>query len=172
MKKTITLAIFLAVFSAVSGLALAAVNDLTSPIIEEAKIAAEQENLVKIFSSGEKFKQLDDKVEAPLTAVFEASKDGSATGYVYKGTTKGYGGDVVFLIGITKDGNFKDFVVLEASGETKGIGSKITEDKFKEQFIDKSLSTKVDTISGATVTSKPVVEAIASAVAHFNANYK
>ena len=48
MKKTILLALFLAVVAGLSGAALSLVNSITAPIIEEAAIAKEKENLVKI----------------------------------------------------------------------------------------------------------------------------
>ena len=48
MGKIIKLALFLAVVAGISGAALSAVFEITNPIIQEAKIAAEKENLVKI----------------------------------------------------------------------------------------------------------------------------
>ena len=42
----------------------------------------------------------------------------------------------------------------------KGIGSKITENAFAESLAGKQASGELDTISGATLTSTPVVEAI------------
>ena len=51
MGKIIKLALFLAVVAGISGAALSAVYDVTNPIIQEAKIAAEKENLVKIYAS-------------------------------------------------------------------------------------------------------------------------
>lgn len=41
-----------------------------------------------------------------------------------------------------------------------GIGSKITENAFAESLAGKQASGELDTISGATLTSTPVVEAI------------
>ena len=53
MKKIITLTLFLAVVAGLSGAALSFVNGITAPIIAEAAIAAEKENLVKIYPGAE-----------------------------------------------------------------------------------------------------------------------
>ena len=59
MKKIVTLALFLAVVAGLSGAALSYVHELTDPIIQEAAIASEKDNLVKIYTSGEEFKSID-----------------------------------------------------------------------------------------------------------------
>ena len=46
--KILKLALFLAVVAGLSGAALSVVYEMTDPIIQEAKIASEKENFVKI----------------------------------------------------------------------------------------------------------------------------
>ena len=47
--KILKLALFLAVVAGLSGAALSSVYEMTDPVIQEAKIASEKENLVKII---------------------------------------------------------------------------------------------------------------------------
>ena len=77
---------------------------MTDPIIQEAKIASEKENLVKIYSSAE-FKALEtDTSKYPsIQGVYEAE----GNGYVYKCSVTGYGGastPIVYLIALANEG--------------------------------------------------------------------
>ena len=58
MKKILHLTVFLALISAIAGGALAAVNAVTAPIIEESAIASEKANLELIYP-GADFKAVE-----------------------------------------------------------------------------------------------------------------
>jgi len=58
MKKIIHLTVFLAIVSALAGGILGYVNALTSPIIEEQKIAAVKSSLQAIFKGSDEFKEI------------------------------------------------------------------------------------------------------------------
>ena len=73
--KILKLALFLAVVAGLSGAALSVVYEMTDPIIQEAKIASEKENLVKIYSSAE-FKALEtDTSKYPSIKVFMKQRE-------------------------------------------------------------------------------------------------
>jgi electron transport complex protein RnfG len=64
------------------------------------------------------------------------------------------------MVAINKDdGTIENFKAI-SNADTKGIGSKITESAFADSVIGKNASDTLDTISGATLTSTPVVQAI------------
>ncbi len=77
-----------------------------------------------------------------------------------KGTAKGYGGDVNVTVKIK--GN--DITSVEAVGEkeTKGVGSNAIDQLPKK--IEDADSTNVDAVSGATVTSNAIKEAVNKAL--------
>ena len=115
--KILKLALFLAVVAGLSGAALSSVYEMTDPVIQEAKIASEKENLVKIYTSGEEFKAVETNLSdyPALQAVYEASSGGSVKGYVYKCSVTGYGGastPIVYLIALDKDGTYKVMKLL------------------------------------------------------------
>lgn len=173
MGKIIKLALFLAVVAGISGAALSAVFDMTNPIIQEAKIAAEKENLVKIYSSAEFVaKETADLADyKTIAGVYEAV----GQGYVYKCSVVGYGGasaPIEFLIALDNDGTYKGYVVLACNGETKGFGDKVSLPDFANSITGKNIGDKIDTISGATISSKAVVGGIKEVVAHHAANFK
>lgn len=168
--KIVKLALFLALVAGLSGAALSLVNSMTDPLIQETAIASEKENLVKIYSGGEEFK----KVEGSL-ADYPAIKDiysAGDQGYVYKTSVQGYKGPVVILIGLDKAGTYKGFEVGDISQETKGIGDKVLDESYKKSIVGKNIGDSIDTISGATYTSKAVVDGIEQATAHYEENFK
>lgn len=167
MKKSLYLAIFLAWISAVAGGFLAVANYVTAPVIAKNAAAAEAENLVKIFSNGESFAKADAKVENPIVAVYTAGD----SGYAYKVTLRGYSSDITYLVGLDKAGTFVGFEVL-AIADTSGIGTRVAEEGFKGNVVGKGLTDKVDTLSGATVSSSAVVRGLDAVRAHFSANFQ
>lgn len=93
-------------------------------------------------------------------------------GYVFLVTTSaGYGGDIQFAMGVTIKKEITGLTFLKIS-ETAGLGMEATKPEFIDQFIGKMVSEfelhkgdasefyQVDAVSGATITSTAVVEAI------------
>ena len=81
-------------------------------------------------------------------------------------TEDGYGGkDTLNIIcSIDADGNIVDTKTLSHS-ETAGLGSKVTEDGFKDQFmgLDSSEIESIDRISGATISSNHYLDGVRAA---------
>ena len=76
------------------------------------------------------------------------------------------------MVALDDDAKILDYVVI-SNGDTQGIGSKVAEDSFKKTLLDKNAeSDTLDTISGATVSSKPVVEGIQEAGKYLLENMK
>jgi RnfABCDGE-type electron transport complex G subunit len=105
------------------------------------------------------------------TAVVEAVNEAltaPATEYTtLVGTAKGFGGDVT--VTLSMDGDTIAAISIDASSETAGFGQRTMEEAdYQAQFIGKILPLQdgdVDALSGATITSTAVVEAVNSAVA-------
>jgi len=84
-------------------------------------------------------------------------------------TNKGFSGRFTIMVGLLPDGTINGFSVLEQK-ETPGLGSKMTEPKFKDQFNGKNPSQyklivkkdggEVDAITASTITSRAVCDAL------------
>jgi electron transport complex protein RnfG len=85
-------------------------------------------------------------------------------GYVIRCKFSGYGGKIESLIGYEGE-KCKGIYVIEHS-ETPGLGARIVENSFRNQFVDKSLydpfkvKSDITPITGATISSNAVSNAI------------
>ena len=180
------------VITLVAGISLAFVNEVTKEPIAKAQDKARLEAYEVVYPNAE-FKVMDnsDEILKASSKSLEkenlsqcsvddvlavTDKNGNLIGYVFSATSpSGYGGDIKVAIGVSN--------VLSHS-ETAGLGAKATEDEFKSQFIGKSANginytkngasndTEIDALSGATITSNAVCEAVDSALAVYNHQLK
>ena len=164
MGKTIKLAVFLAVISALSGLCLSFVNSQTAPIIAENGSSKETEYLTKIFENA-KFTEKD------VSGEFVKKQYTCDAGTAYKIEVKGYGADgISFLLGIDTEGQYVGYEVLNYSSETSGVGDQIAGEDFKASVLEATADDEVDTISGATISSQAVVNGINEAAELFSSS--
>ena len=162
MKKILHLTIFLAVVAAVAGGALAFANDLTTPIIEKNQLAAEKESLKILYPEASDFKSVALKGDSKtIQKIFQVDD----TTYIFKMQVAGYKDGTVFMVAINTEGDLLKYHAI-SNGDTSGIGTKVTEAAFKASLEGKKANEPLDTISGATVSSKPVVEGIHEAAAY------
>jgi len=105
--------------------------------------------------------------------VYPARKDGELIGVAVKTfSKKGYSGMISLMAGFKPDGTIINITILEQK-ETPGLGTKMGEPGFKDQFIGKNPNEfklkvkkdggKVDAITAATISSRAFCEAIQKA---------
>ena len=109
------------------------------------------------------------KGEDVLTRFYLTKKGGGFTGAVFIVSAPGYGGAIDIMLGVTPHGNITGVQILNHS-ETPGLGAKITEDAFCQQFKFKNLNNmkwalkkdggEIDQITGATISPRATVKAI------------
>jgi electron transport complex protein RnfG len=180
IKSTLSLTIICVVVSAALGFTYTGTK---AAIDGRARLDAENARK-EVFADADKFEEIGDVADivngkAELEAVTEAFKAlrGSETvGYVFTTSGKGYGGTIKIAVGIDTAGKITGMKIVEHA-ETPGLGSKAGEEPFSSQFtgitpqeplkVVKNAKTKpeeIDAISGATITSRAVVEAVQAAV--------
>ena len=183
MKKALHLGGTLFAVTAVTGLLLGLVEDVTSKAILQAEIAARNEAYQLVMPDGKTFTEESAKPDDFVRGVVKAEGDSGVVGWCISIESKGYGGMVGFVVGVTKDGVVKAINILSHS-ETPGLGAKSTEPEFYGQFADKSQMPlkvvkggasnpdEIAAISGATITSTAVVDGVNAAYNYWNANLK
>ena len=194
MRKLIQDALILCIITLTAGALLASVYEITKEPIRMQGVLKQQRACKDVFASATSF---DEKSELILLAQEEVNKDGftmeiidnvllakdeqnKTLGYVFQITEKdGYGGDIVFMVGIQNDGTVNGISILSID-ETPGLGMNAKEDTFKSQFNNKKVnlfkytktgstsSSEIDAISGATVTTKAIVNGVNASISAFN----
>lgn len=180
MKDILKLGITLFAICAVAALVLGVTNNITAPVIEERNIQASNEARKIVLSEADEFKELDGMNSDIVLEVYEGIKDGQVIGYTIKTSSKGYGGAIELMVGISKDGKITG-VEIGNHSETPGLGSKATEPMFKNQYVDKDVSNsllvvkgsanndnEISAISGATITSNGVTSGVNAAMKIYN----
>ena len=168
-----------------SGLILGFVYELTK---EPRRIQQEKaivEACQAVFADASAFEDLNYTVPEAMVADFAAkgveigtvfeAKDaaGAALGYVVETTSReGYGGNIVLYVGVRMDGTLNDVSILQIA-ETPGLGMQ-AEDVLLPQFSQKQVESftytktgsqtesEIDAISGATITTEAVTNAVNS----------
>ncbi len=172
IKEHIVTTVTLFLICLIATLLLGVTNSVTSPIIEKLAIETEKNSRKVVFETAEDF--INEKQVDEATSIVEAvDKDGNKIGYVVVNTAKGYGGDISVMTGVDIEGKVTGVNILSHS-ETAGLGAKATTDGFKNQFIghisgitvskDKAGDNAIDAITGATITSRAVTNAINAAI--------
>jgi electron transport complex protein RnfG len=102
--------------------------------------------------------------------VYPAKKNGNIVGFAINTyTSNGFSGDILLMAGFKADGTIYDITVLQHA-ETPGLGSKISDSDFKNQFKNMNLAGiilnvkqdggQVDAITAATISSRAFCDAI------------
>lgn len=145
---------------------------------------AENQRQADVTSRKEVLPEADDFDEATVdidgvTYTYYVAKNGA--GYVFSGSNKGYGGDVVSMTGITADGQIAGVKVTEQA-ETAGLGAKWAgtdaagqekRDQYKGEMPDSFAVTKdggtIEAVAGATITSRAVTNDVNDAIKQYQA---
>lgn len=194
MNKIVKNTLILSAITIVAGCLLGLVYEITKAPIEQAQENAKQEAYKTVLADAAEF-TVDNTLDAAAAAnvlqeagytgddIAEVAKaldaSGTVMGYVITVTShEGYGGDIKISVGILSDGTVKGIEMLEIS-ETAGLGMKASEDDFKNQFKDKQVEKfsytksgedgddKIDALSGATITTNAVTNAVDCALVYF-----
>lgn len=149
MKRIIQLTLILALVAGLSGYALSTVYHLTKPTIDANAHAQEMASLAKFYPEVKDFKIVDENVNEQLMKVYQ-SKDI----IICQLKVKGYKEGTTFLVSF-ENKKLTHYLAI-SNGDTKGLGSKVMDSDFKKKIE----AGKLDTISGATISSQPVIDGI------------
>ncbi|MCC2253096.1 RnfABCDGE type electron transport complex subunit G [Ruminococcus sp. CLA-AA-H200] len=194
MNNIVKNTMILTAITVVSGLLLGAAYGITKEPIAAAQENTRQEAFRTVLPDASSFEAYGDfntesaasllsdngYTSDEITDVQIGTDDsGETVGYVINVTSsEAYDGTLSLSVGIAADGTVKGVEMLSIS-ETAGLGMKADEAEFKDQFKDKQVEkftyTKngeegddmIDAISGATITTNSVVNAVDSALVYF-----
>jgi len=179
MKEMIKMVLVLSLICGLSGLTLASVRRATSERIEEQVMTYVQgPALAQIFTGYDNNPVRDRKVfdlpDGPVT-VFPAMKDGKLMGVALEAFGKGYGGPVGIMVGFDTDGVALAGIGTTTLKETPGLGMRLVEPEYRDQFRGHTTSSvaltknggDIAAIAGATISSTGSVAAVNQAIKIF-----
>ncbi len=172
LKEILVPAVMLFVIAAVCTALLAGTNLLTKDKIAEIAVQAEMKAKIAVFADAKTFsdaKTVD--VNGTSYTYYDAQdENGNVIGYVFSITTKSYGGDLSAMVGVSAETDKITGVEITAISDTPGLGLKVDSEDFLSQYIDRtgtigvnkneSTDTEIKAVSGATISSKAVTNAV------------
>ena len=193
MNSAVKNIICLTLITLVAGLGLGFVHDVTLEPIARMEADTKLNAYKKVFPEADSFSEPFDTTDTSSliaasgiegvdidSAVQAVDSAGAVIGYVISVTThQGYGGDISISMGIDNAGTVKGIEILKIS-ETAGLGMKAKEEGFKNQFANKAVKQfaytktgaksdfEIDAISGATITTKAVTNAVNAGIVYFS----
>ncbi len=190
-QELFKLIVSLTIISSIAAATLAMVYDTTKGPI------AEQKRLKMIRSLKGVLPEFDNEIDKDVTDViigkdkrgndrkvvfFNARSGGNLVGVAFKVVAPdGYKGDIDIMMGVGLD---KKITGIEILGhlETPGLGDKIVEKWWKDEFKGKSLETskisvkkdggEIDQFTGATISPRAVADAVRKGLELYEKEYK
>jgi electron transport complex protein RnfG len=134
-------------------------NSIVRPMIEWQREQKIQRMLYEIFPNMTEYTLEDD--------IYMIYSDEAEIGFAFLAVGKGYGGLIDILIGLENETTIKGVTIISHL-ESPGLGARITESLFTDQFAGENIADvalrqkggEIDAITGATISSRAVVDAI------------
>ena len=176
MREGIRMVVTLVVICMVAAASLAAVYVATHPRIGDQITDTLARSLKEVFPSAAKFRPLlEDTVWSAL------GQAGDRLGIVFKVFPRGYGGAIETMVGVGLDERItgiKTATPVEGLKETPGLGIKVNEPWFQDQFRGKSAEElilkkdnptmgTIDGITAATVSTRAVAQGVKEGVGRY-----
>ena len=153
-------------------MALTLTFQVTKPIIAaNTKAYADAAREEVLPSSSGSFTSVDQETLDGIADVYIAN---NKSGVVITSIEKGFGGKIIVMVGINNEGSIQGIKILEHT-ETPGLGTKaITKNHLSQYFGQSEItntrtsdSTKIDAISGATISSNAIYRAVENSLRQF-----
>ncbi len=155
--------------------ALAGTNFLTKDKIAALNQKAEQDAMALVLPA-DIYTNSVIEVDSQLYSYYKAQKDGKSVGYIISTYENGYGGEIKVMVGTDLQGKITGVKIVSADDETPGLGAKVKNKSFYEQYVSKvkdivlqknqidSSKNEVKAVTGATISSTAVNKAVNKAL--------
>lgn len=183
MRESTKMVLVLMIVAMLSGGILSVVNSLTYGPIQDNLARGLHESIFKVLPNAESvrviegrlqsfeddsstLRAVEDSDDAPLLIYQGIDANGNVVGYTYVSEAAGYGGLVKVMVGVDHLSDTILGITIVEHVETPGIGTRIEENSFHNQFIGKNandpimIGNDIDNLTGATVSARAVTEAV------------
>lgn len=171
MKTVIRMLSTLTLIGILSGGLLAFVNGWADPLIKANQKAETERAIFLVNPEGKNYSKIDSKLLEAYKVVDGTDK---LIGYSIAREGNGFQGKIRIMIGVSEDLKSINSIEILEQTETPGLGTKVTEEPFTSQFkglpttpvvewvkgIPPSKPNEIQAVTGATISSKAVVQII------------
>lgn len=168
-SSLINMVLTLFVITLISGVSLGYINELTQAPKAATQLAKKLEAIKEVVPEFDN-NPAEEMYKLPISGTtdslefYPATKNGEFVGVAITSyTNSGFSGLIKLMVGLKPDGTIHNISVLEQK-ETPGLGTKMEEPKFKNQFLEKDPNSfnvdvkqdggDVDAITAATISSR------------------
>lgn len=176
LKEILNPTISLFLICLIVTLLLSCTNFLTKNSIELQKVKKDESAKKIVLPLAVTF---EEKKYSDITYSIGTNADGKLVGFTFNTTSKGYGGTIEVMTGISADSKITGVTIL-SQNETPGLGANITNDNFINQFYrdipqdgfkikkgNAQNNNEINAITGATISSNTVNDAINEAITQY-----
>jgi Na+-translocating ferredoxin:NAD+ oxidoreductase subunit G len=180
VKQAAHMILTLSLIGMLSGGVLALVSTWAFPLIAQRELEAKEAAIYQVQPEASSYEQVAvDTLE--VYRVFDAS--GQPIGYSVVHGANGFQSFIRVMIGLSQDLNSVTAIEILDHNETPGLGTLVNDPDYKDQFLGLSTTpnivwvkgipaeapNEVQTITGATISSRAVVEIVDDAVTELRA---
>jgi electron transport complex protein RnfG len=169
MTGTRQMVVTLVIVALVCSVVLSFVYSYTAPRIAETQTKLTLSGLQEVMDAHEFVAVIPDTVWHAL------DESGSMLGIVFRVFPQGYAGAIPITVGLDPQGTITGIKIASAAEgmkETPGLGAKITEKSFTDQFVGKSAESvmikkdggEIDAITAATISSRAVCNGVKNGI--------
>ena len=167
LRYYLRISLSLLLICTVVALLLSAVNIATRDVIAAREQEERQTALATLYPALTDIEDAKGSYPEGVLAVYALYADGQLLGHAVELVSRGFGGDIRMLVGITTEGSVCGTEIL-AHSETPGLGSRATEQAHLLQFVGMQAGgSSVDAITGATVSSRAIERGVSLALSLF-----
>ena len=163
MRKTYVMPLLvLTVICLVVSAALAYMNSITSPIVAAAAAERAESSMYAKMPDATGFESIaPSSIEGNMpSTVREIYRTTNGIGYIFIAVTNGFSGDITIICAVDPSGKIIACSTLSHT-ETRGIGTIIEQESFLSPFAGKDSNlTGIDTVTGATISTRAFIGAI------------
>lgn len=178
-KEVLVPTVSLFLISLVVTLLLAVTNGVTAPMIKDLAAKMEIETRQKVLSEAASFEEKTITLDGAEYEYCEGlDAEGKVVGYIFTTTSKGYGGDVKVMTGVSANGKITGTEALVLN-ETAGLGMNAKNESFRDQYKgiagsvkvtkDSPKENEIQALTGATITSNAFTNAVNTALELYTA---
>ncbi len=171
MKLVIHMLVTLTIIGVISGGVLSEINKWAEPKIIANRKAETEKAIFVVQNEATNYKKVED-ANFELYEVFDDSSNSLGYALPYEGN--GFQGNVRLIVGVNKNVDKLVGLKILEQVETPGLGTKVTETLFTDQFknlfvtpeikpvkgVEPQNPNEVQTITGATISSKAIVRIV------------